>query len=160
MSTFERRVSLGLGVVLLAVFAWSLWNSLEVLVAEPASFISAALVTAGLAVLLGGLAFVAAGLRERLTVAGRPLEWWQLQGVGFAALGGYMVISGLAQGLPSSVYDVSTLAAGVAFVAVGYIRFRDGIPEETEPTGQQAAIVIVGMLVALGLLGFLMIWAL
>ena len=160
MSTFERRVSLGLGVVLLVVFAWSLWNSLEVLVAEPASSTAVALILAGIAVLLGGLAFVAAGLRERLPVAGRSLEWWQLQGVGFAALGGYMVISGLAQGVPASVYDVSTLAAGVAFVAVGYIRFRDGVPEETEPTGQQAAIIIVGTLAALLLLAFFMIWSL
>ena len=158
MSTFERRVSLGLGVVLLVVFVWSLWNSLEVLATEPASATAVALVAAGIAMLFGGLAFVAAGLRERLTIAGRPLEWWQLQGVGFAALGGYMVISGLAQGVPSSVYDGSTLAAGIAFVAVGYIRFRDGIPEETEPTGRQAAIIVVGMLAGLVLLGVVMIW--
>ncbi|WP_117367323.1 hypothetical protein [Natrarchaeobaculum sulfurireducens] len=158
MSTFERRVSLGLGVVLLVVFAWSLWNSLEVLAADPTSSTAVALVLAGIAVLLGALAFVAAGLRERLPVAGRSLEWWQLQGVGFAALGGYMVISGLAQGVPASVYDGSTLAAGVAFVAVGYIRFRDGVPEETEPTGRQAAIIVVGTLAALLVLAVLMIW--
>ncbi|RQG86983.1 hypothetical protein EA462_15135 [Natrarchaeobius halalkaliphilus] len=154
----QRRVSLVVGAVFLLVFAWSLWISFEVLAAEPLSGTVAAMLAGGLAMVLGGLAFLVAGLRERVTVAGRTLEWWQLQSVGFVCLGLYMIVSGLAQDSLLSFYALLTAAAGIGFVAFGIQRLRNGLPEETEPSMRQVATVVVGTMVGFLLFTIVAIW--
>ncbi|THE65393.1 hypothetical protein D8Y22_09445 [Salinadaptatus halalkaliphilus] len=157
MSGFERRTSLGVGIVLLVVFAWSLWNSLEALTAAPTALSSVALLVAGAAMLFAGLSFVTAGLRERLTVAGRTLEWWQFQYAGFALLGGYMAISGLVQATSVTVYSLLTVVAGVGFVGFGLYHLRHGPTTETDPSTGQIAIVVGGMMALVLLLGLLLV---
>ncbi|RQH01985.1 hypothetical protein [Natrarchaeobius oligotrophus] len=143
----QRRVSLVVGAVVLLVLAWLLWIGLEALAVEPLSGTAAATLVGALALFLGALAFLLAGLRERLTVAGRTLEWWQLQSVGFVCLGLSMTVSGLAQESLLAFYSLSTVAAGLGFVAFGIQRLRTGLPEETEPSMRQVATIVVGTIV-------------
>lgn len=161
MSEFEQRASLGVGIVLLAVFAGVLWvtfegSSLEQVTVTPTTVASA---VGGLTLLLGGLTFVLAGLHEEVTVAGRTLDWWQLFSLGFVFLGGYMATSGLAQIAGMSIYSLVTVAAGVCFAAVGVQHFRHGRPKETEPSMRQIATIVVGTMAILIALAVLMIWA-
>lgn len=164
MSEFEQRASLGVGIVLLAVFAGVLWvtlegwspGSLEQVALTPTAVASA---LAGLTLLLGGLAFVIAGLRERVTVAGRTVGWWALFSLGFVFLGGYMSISGLVQGAGLSIYSFLTVGAGVAFAAVGIQHIRHGRPEDREPSPRQVATIVVGTMAVLIGLTVLMIWS-
>lgn len=161
MSAFERRASLGLGIVLLAVFAGVLWGglegwSLEQLAVTPATVASAA---GGLLLFFGGLAFVIAGLRSDVTVAGRTVSWWGLFSLGFVFLGAYMAISGLAQTGGLSLYSLLTAGAGVAFAAVGIQHIRYGRPDDREPSTRQVATVVVGTMALLVALTVLMLWS-
>lgn len=158
MSQYQRRVSLVVGAVFLLVFAASLWASLETATADPASLTTLAIAVGGGALLFGGIAFVIAGVRERATVAGRTLEWWQTQSIGFVFLGVYMAVSGLTQSSTTSVFGLATSAAGIGSAAFGLQRLRDGRPEETEPSVRQVATIIVGTMVGFLLLVVSMIW--
>ncbi|RKD98396.1 hypothetical protein [Halopiger aswanensis] len=132
MSWSDRRLSLVLGVLFLATFALSFTESLEVIVDEPASPTAAVTVAGGALLLFGSVAFVVAGLTRRLTVAGRTLEWWQIQSVGYGAIGSYLVVSGLVS--IASLLGVATLVAGVSFIAFGALRLRTD--PSTEPTAE------------------------
>ncbi|MFP8952023.1 hypothetical protein ACLI4Z_03480 [Natrialbaceae archaeon A-arb3/5] len=148
MSQYDRRVSLGVGVVLLAVFAWSLWISRGEIASGPVTLTTVALVVGGSALLLGGLSFVLAGLSDRIALAGRTIEWWQLRSLGFAFLGSYMAISGIAQDSTLSLFGLLTLAAGFGFVAFGIQQLRTGLPaDDAEPSARQIAVVVVGTMV-------------
>ena len=125
MSRFERPTSLGLGLLFLAGFGWSLRTSLETVAADPGSLTAAVTVGGGVLMLLGGLAFAVAGSADRIAVAGRTLEWWELQSVGYAALGLYIVLSGLVQ-LPA-VLGVLLLLGGMAITVFGCYRLRAGV---------------------------------
>ncbi|ARS90576.1 hypothetical protein [Natrarchaeobaculum aegyptiacum] len=161
MSEFEQRASLGVGIVLLVVFAGVLWVglegwSLEQVAVTPTTVASA---VAGLTLLLGGLAFVIAGLRERVSVAGRTVGWWDLFSLGFVFLGAYMAISGLVQSADLSMYALLTVGAGVAFAAVGIQHIRHGRPEDREPSTRQVATILVGTMAVLVGLSVLMLWS-
>ena len=158
MSQYQRRVSLVVGTVFLLVFAVSLWASFEAATADPSPLTTLAIVVGGAALLFGGIAFVLSGLRERLTVAGRTLEWWQTQSIGFVFLGVYMGVSGLTQSSSTSVFGLATSAAGIGFAAFGLQRLRTGLPEETEPSIRQVATIIVGTMAGFLLLVVYMIW--
>ena len=125
MPRVERPTSLGLGLLFLAGFGWSLRASLETITADPGSLTAAVTVGGGALMLFGGLAFAVAGTADRIAVAGRPLEWWELQSVGYAALGLYIVLSGLVQ-LPS-VLGVLLLVGGLGITVFGYYRLRAGL---------------------------------
>lgn len=164
MSEFEQRASLGVGIVLLATFAGVLWvslegwspGSLEQVAVTPTAVASA---VAGVALLLGGLAFVIAGLRERVTVAGQTVGWWELFSLGSVFLGGYMAISGLVQTAGLSLYSLLTVAAGVGFATVGVQHIRHGRPDDREPSTRQVATIVVGTMTILVGLTVLMVWS-
>lgn len=156
MSGQQRRISLVVGVVFLAVFAWSLPVSLGV-VGDATPETTAVVLAGGAAVLLGGVAFLIAGLRARVSIGGRTVEWWEFQSVGFVCLGLYMAISALAQGSPTSLFALASLAAGSAFAIFGVQRLRTGLPEESEPTTRQVATIVVGTVAAVLLIGLAMV---
>ncbi|RQG96484.1 hypothetical protein [Natrarchaeobius chitinivorans] len=130
MSRSNRRGSLLLGALIVVFFLWSVPDTADVIAADPTSPTSVALVVAGALILVGGVAFVLAGVSDRLTVAGRTIEWWEFQGVGFAALGVYMAVSGLTQSSLASVLGVSMIVAGAGFLGFGLYRLRSGVPTE------------------------------
>ncbi|AEH36650.1 hypothetical protein [Halopiger xanaduensis] len=132
MSRSQRRLSLGLGLLFLATFAWSLRSSFSVILEEPGSLTSISLVAAGGLMLVGSAAFVLAGLSRQISIAGRTLAWWQVQSVGYVAIGLYLALSGLPRGSLSLV-NIVMVVGGLGFAAFGYLQYR------TEPTADAAA---------------------
>ncbi|NGM68146.1 hypothetical protein G6M89_03815 [Natronolimnobius sp. AArcel1] len=129
MAQFERRVSLAVGVLFLATFAWSLWSSLEAFQAGLESTTALLTLAGGGLMLLAGVAFVVAGVRDQLSVGGYDLEWWRLQSVGYVAIGLYMVLSGLVQA-PLSFLGGMLLLGGASIIIFGLIRARAGPPRD------------------------------
>ncbi|ELY53291.1 hypothetical protein [Natronolimnohabitans innermongolicus] len=134
MPQFERRVSLAVGLLFLGAFGWSLWNSLEVILDGMDSTTTIVTLAGGVLMLLGGIAFLVAGVVDGVSVAGRPLEWWQLQSVGYVAIGLYMALTGVVQS-PLSVVGALSLLGGAGIVVFGVVRARTGPPTEENDAG-------------------------
>ncbi|WP_049927844.1 hypothetical protein [Halopiger goleimassiliensis] len=153
MSEYERRISLALGVVLFGLLvAMAVLGDVDPAALSLAEGVGAA------AIATGAVAFLLAGLRERVVVAGRTLEWWQFHAVGFVALGVYMAASGVADGSVSRL-DALNVVAGLAFAATGGFRLRSG-PQTTdrEPSMREVAVTVVGTMVVVLLVTIAMLW--
>ncbi|OVE85294.1 hypothetical protein [Natronolimnobius baerhuensis] len=129
MPQFERRVSLAIGVLFLATFGWSLWSSLEVLLDGLDSTTALLTLAGGGLMLLAGITFVVAGVVDQLSVGTQTLEWWQIQSVGYVAIGLYMAISGIVQA-PLSLLGGMLLLGGAAIIVFGLVRARAGPPTD------------------------------
>jgi len=139
MEQFQRRLLLAMGGVLLivGVALVGVWIAGDERL-RPFEALG------GVTLAGGGLAFLFAGRRERTTVAGRTVGWWQWSGVGYLLLGGYFFAAVLEGGL-SSLFDLILALTGVTFALFGVQQFRNGEPGRSDEfSGREIAILVVG----------------
>ncbi|ELY82389.1 hypothetical protein [Natrinema gari] len=115
----ERRCSIGFGGLLFVVCGWTSWTSYQSTVDAPPTI---TLVASGW-IALGATAFMIAGRRDRITVGDRRLEWWQIQGLGFACLGA-SVLTPAATGVHTWLNPITCVLLAGAFGVYGAFRLR------------------------------------